>query len=68
MISDLLFAAGILAAAEGLVLALFPNRLEQALDLVRRLPPDQLRLIGLLACVIGVLAISVSRAWGARMS
>jgi uncharacterized protein len=62
MIADLLLALGLVAIVEGLVLALAPRRLREALELMRALPPDQLRMIGLLAVTVGVALV-----WLARM-
>jgi uncharacterized protein len=62
MISDLLLALGLVAIVEGLVLALAPTRLREALELIRTLPPDQLRLIGLLAVTVGIGLVWLARA------
>ncbi len=61
MISDLLLALGLVAIVEGLVLALAPTRLREALEFIRTLPPDQLRLIGLLAVTVGVVLVWLAR-------
>lgn len=53
MIDDLLFGFGLVAVIEGLVLALAPMRLREALEMMRSLPPEQVRLIGLLAVTLG---------------
>jgi uncharacterized protein len=62
MISDLLLAVGLVAIVEGLVLALAPTRLREALELIRTLPPEQLRLIGLLAVTVGTGLVWLARA------
>jgi uncharacterized protein len=62
MISDLLLAVGLVAIVEGLVLALAPARLREALELIRTLPPEQLRLIGLLAVTVGTGLVWLARA------
>jgi uncharacterized protein len=62
MIRDLALALGLVAIVEGLVLALAPTRLRDALELIRALPPDQLRLIGLLAVTIGTGLVWLARA------
>jgi uncharacterized protein len=61
MIADLLLALGLVAIVEGLVLALAPRHLKEALELVRALPSDQLRLIGLLATTVGVTLVWLAR-------
>jgi uncharacterized protein YjeT (DUF2065 family) len=62
MLSDLLLALGLVAIVEGLVLALAPTRLRDALELIRAMPPDQLRLIGLLAVTLGIGLVWLARA------
>jgi uncharacterized protein YjeT (DUF2065 family) len=62
MVGDLLLALGLVAIVEGLVLALAPTRLRDALELMRALPPDQLRLIGLLAVTLGTGLVWLARA------
>jgi uncharacterized protein len=62
MIRDVLLALGLVAIVEGLVLALAPTRLREALELIRALPPDHLRLIGLLAVTVGVGLVWLARA------
>ncbi|MEM0946047.1 MAG: DUF2065 domain-containing protein [Pseudomonadota bacterium] len=56
--------AGLVLVIEGLVFALAPSRLEEALDLLKSLPPETRRLIGLLAVAIGVALIWMARALG----
>jgi uncharacterized protein len=48
-------------AVEGLVLALAPRRIEDALRLIAGLPVDQRRLIGLVALALGVLILWLVR-------
>ena len=60
----ILFGLGMVLVVEGLVLALAPGRLEAALDLVRRIPPDALRLIGLGAVAGGVALVWLARSLG----
>lgn len=62
MIQDVLLALGLVAIVEGLVLALAPARLREALELMRTLPPEQLRLIGLLAVTLGTGLVWIARA------
>jgi uncharacterized protein YjeT (DUF2065 family) len=42
---------------EGLALALAPSRIEQVLSFLASLPPERLRLIGLLAVTMGLLLL-----------
>lgn len=50
-------AFGLMLVCEGLVLALAPKRIEDMLDMIRRMTVDQRRSIGLLALASGVLMI-----------
>ncbi len=61
MIEALLLGAGLVAIVEGLVLALAPSRLREALEMLERLGPDQRRLIGLVAVAVGVALVALSR-------
>ncbi len=60
----LLLGAGLVLVIEGLVFALAPSRLEEALEVLKRLPPEVRRLIGLTAMAIGVILIWLARAAG----
>ena len=62
MIRDVALALGLVAVIEGLVLALAPSRLREALELMRTMPADQLRLLGLVSVTVGVGLV-----WLARM-
>lgn len=56
--SYLLLAIGLVLVVEGLVYALAPSRiLEEALELLRRLPPPTRRTLGLAAVATGVVLI-----------
>ena len=59
--SQIVLALGLVLAVEGLVLALAPRRVEDALRFLASLGLDQRRLIGL-----GALALGVSLVWLAR--
>jgi uncharacterized protein YjeT (DUF2065 family) len=50
-------ALGLVLAVEGLVLALAPRRIEDALRVIASLPVDQRRLIGLGALALGVVIL-----------
>ncbi|MBL9072296.1 DUF2065 family protein [Tabrizicola sp.] len=55
--SHLVLALGLVLAVEGLVMALAPRRIEDALRLVASLGIDQRRVIGLVALALGVLLV-----------
>ena len=59
----LLLGAGLVLVIEGLVFALAPSRLEEALEMLRQIPPEVRRLIGLTAMAIGVILV-----WLAKMA
>ena len=61
MIDDILFGLGFVAVIEGLVLALAPNRLKQALLLLVSFPPDRLRVLALIFIALGVALIAFVR-------
>jgi uncharacterized protein YjeT (DUF2065 family) len=61
MIDDVLLGLGLVAVVEGLILALSPQRLEQALEMARALGPDRLRVFGLIAVASGIGLIWVAR-------
>ena len=55
--SHVVLALGLVLAVEGLVLALAPRRIEDALRLIASLGLDQRRTIGLLALALGVALV-----------
>ena len=55
--SQVILALGLVLAVEGLVLALAPRRVEDALHLIASLPPDRRRMLGLVALALGVLVV-----------
>ncbi|MDP2740056.1 MAG: DUF2065 family protein [Pseudorhodobacter sp.] len=57
-----LFGIGLVLAVEGLVLALAPSRIVQALELLRALSVEQRRAAGLAALALGVVLIWLARA------
>ena len=61
MIRHLLLGVGLVAIIEGLVLALAPSRVEEALALLARLTAEQRRLIGLLAVTLGIVLAAFMR-------
>jgi uncharacterized protein len=56
-VSHLFLALGLVLAVEGLVLALAPRRIEDALRLIASLGIDQRRMIGLVSLALGVLIV-----------
>jgi uncharacterized protein len=56
-VSELFLALGLVLAVEGLVLALAPRRIEDALRMIASLGLDQRRMIGLGALAMGVLIV-----------
>lgn len=65
MIATLVLAAGLVLIVEGLVLALAPSRIEDALRLLAGLPVETRRLFGYGALAVGVLLFALARALGA---
>lgn len=59
--SEIVLALGLVLAVEGLVLALAPRRIEDALRLVATLKVDQRRLIGLGSLAFGVVLVWLAR-------
>lgn len=59
--ATILLAIGLVLCVEGLVFALAPSRLEEALEALRNIAPDTRRLMGLAALAIGVALI-----WGVK--
>jgi hypothetical protein len=55
--NTILLALGLVLAVEGLVLALAPRRIEDALRMIASLGIDQRRMIGLGALAFGVLLV-----------
>jgi uncharacterized protein YjeT (DUF2065 family) len=48
---------GLVLVVEGLVFALAPSRLDEMLDLIRQIPPDSRRVIGLGAVALGTALV-----------
>ncbi|ARE39347.1 Putative inner membrane protein YjeT (clustered with HflC) [Rhodovulum sp. P5] len=59
--SFIVLAIGLVLVVEGLVFALAPSRLDEALELIRQIPPDTRRMIGL-----GAVAAGTALVWLAR--
>jgi uncharacterized protein YjeT (DUF2065 family) len=56
-----LYGIGLVLVVEGLVLALAPSRIEEALDFLRSLSAEQRRVLGLAALAVGVVLIWLAR-------
>lgn len=61
MIRHLLLGVGLVAIVEGLVLALAPNRIKDALAAIAGLAPEQRRVLGLLAITVGIALVWATR-------
>lgn len=62
--TTVLLALGLVLAVEGLALALAPSRMEEVLRLLAEMPPERRRMFGLVALALGVVLLSLARAWG----
>ena len=60
----ILLGAGLVLVIEGLVFALAPSRLEEALEALKQVPPETRRLLGLGAVALGVLLVYLARLTG----
>ncbi|MGQ3356795.1 MAG: DUF2065 domain-containing protein [Phreatobacter sp.] len=54
---DFFVALGLVLVIEGLILAAFPSRIRDALETMRVTPDQQLRVVGLVAAVLGTLVV-----------
>ena len=59
--SDLLTALALVLVIEGLVLAVFADRLEVLLTTLSEVPPEVLRVAGLVCAVLGLFAVWLIR-------
>lgn len=55
--SFVVLAIGLVLVVEGLVFALAPSRLDEVVELIRRIPPETRRLIGLAAVTLGTILV-----------
>ena len=65
MIGAGLLAVGLVLIVEGLVYALAPSLVEDLLDMLKTLPQETRRLMGLAALALGVLLVWVAKSLGA---
>ena len=61
MMTAILYALGILLVLEGLIYALAPSIVERLLTMLKSMPHDQRRLMGLLSMAIGALLLWLTR-------
>lgn len=59
--TDFLTALALLLVIEGMVLALIPHRLRWLLDRMAEMPPEALRVGGLVSASVGVLIVWLLR-------
>lgn len=59
--SDLLTALALVLVIEGVIYALFPSTMQRMMAAVIELPPTVLRSGGLIAAILGVLAVWLIR-------
>ena len=55
--SELVIAIGLILFVEGLFLAIFPSRIKSILELIKNMPENKLRLLGIVFLIIGFLII-----------
>jgi hypothetical protein len=65
VIATILLAIGLVLIVEGLVLALAPQRFEEALAYLASLSPETRRLFGFFALVLGVALLALAQSLGA---
>tara|TARA_B100001057_G_scaffold332651_1_gene333072 strand:- start:112 stop:297 length:186 start_codon:yes stop_codon:yes gene_type:complete len=54
---ELITAIGLVLFIEGLFLAIFPSRIKNILELVKKTPENKLRTLGIVFLIIGFLII-----------
>ncbi|MBK1635744.1 DUF2065 domain-containing protein [Rhodovulum adriaticum] len=63
--SYVILGLGLVLVVEGLVFALAPSRLDEVVELIRSIPPETRRLIGLGAVAVGTALVWLARSLGA---
>jgi uncharacterized protein YjeT (DUF2065 family) len=63
--ATILLALGLVLCVEGLVFALAPSRLDDVLAMLRQIPAETRRLIGLGALALGVALVWLAKSLGA---
>lgn len=59
--TDLLTALALVLVLEGMFLALFAGRLRWLLEMTEQIPPESLRIAGLVAAALGVFGVWLLR-------
>ncbi len=59
--SDLLTALALVLVIEGLVLAVFADRLDVLLERLAKIPPEVLRVAGVVSALLGLFAVWLIR-------
>lgn len=59
--TDFLTALALVLVIEGLFMAIFPQRLRQIVEMLSEMPPDSLRIGGLVAAGLGVFLVWLLR-------
>jgi uncharacterized protein YjeT (DUF2065 family) len=62
MIEDLVLGLGFVAIVEGLLLALAPDRVREALEMIAGMDAERRRTLGLLAATAGIALVWLARA------
>ncbi|MEX5726986.1 uncharacterized protein Ga0609869_000339 [Rhodovulum iodosum] len=60
-----ILAIGLVLVVEGLVFALAPSRLDDVVEMIRQIPPETRRMIGLGAVAVGTALVWLARSLGA---
>jgi hypothetical protein len=56
-VNEFIIAIGLIFFVEGLFLAIFPSRIKSILELIKNIPENKLRLLGIVFLIIGFLII-----------
>ncbi len=59
--SDLIVAIGLVFVIEGLLYAAFPNAMRKMVEDITKLPDSNLRTIGVLAMIVGLVIVWIIR-------
>lgn len=65
MIETAFLALGLVLIVEGLAYVLAPSLVEQLLEMLRSLPEEQRRTIGMIALALGVVLVWIAKTLGA---
>ena len=55
--SELLTAIGLIFFIEGLLIAIFPSKIKNMLELIKNIPENKLRTFGIIFLILGFLII-----------